>query len=120
MDTSERVPPGFGVVCPEGFRGPLAVDLPDLGRAVALFGFEEEALLYLGLRGEHETDGLRARRVSCAGLLALLSGRWAGYRSVALDAVPELDAGTLLPLTATSRECFVRFLREGSVWPAVP
>ena len=112
MATSDRVFPGFWVVCPEGFRGPLGVDLPDLGRAVALFSFEEEALLYLGLGGWDAAGGLRARRVSGAGLLALLSGRWAGYRSVALDPIPELDAGTLLPLTTTSRERFVGFLRS--------
>ncbi len=112
MAASDRVSPGFWVVCPEGFWGPLAVDLPGLGRAVALFSFEEEALLYLGLGGWNEACGLRARRVSGAGLLKLLSGRWAGYRSVALDPIPELGAGTLLPLTNTSRERFVRFLRS--------
>ena len=114
MAASDRVSPGFWVVCPDGFRGPLAVDLPDLGRAgaVALFSFEDEALLYLGLRGLNGSDGLRAWHVSGAGLLSLLCGRWAGYRSVALDPIPELDAGTLLPLTITSRERFVRFLRS--------
>ena len=112
MAASDRVSPGFWVVCPEGFRGPLAVDLPGLSRAVALFSFEEEALLYLGLRGWDGAGGLQARLVSGAGLLKLLSGRWAGYRSVALDPIPELDAGTLLPLTTTSRERFVRYLRS--------
>jgi hypothetical protein len=28
------------------------------------------------------------------------------------DPIPELDAGTLLPLTTTSRKRFVRFLRS--------
>ena len=86
------------------------MDLPDLGKAVALFSSEDEALLYRGLKDW--AGGRRARRVSGAGLLALLSGRWAGYRSVALDPIPELDAGTLLPLTTTSRQRFVRFLRS--------
>ena len=112
MATSGRVSPGFWVVCPEDFRWPVAVDLPGLCRAVALFSFEEEALLYLDLRGWDEGGGLRVRRVSGAGMLTLLSGRWAGYRSVALDPIPKLDAGTLLPLTTTSRERFVRFLRS--------
>lgn len=111
MSTSDRVSPGFWVVCPDGFCGPLAVDLPGLGRAVALFSFEDEALLYLGLRGWDGADGLRARRVSGAGLLSLLCDRWAGYRSVALDPIPVLNAGTLLPLTTTSRERFVRSLQ---------
>ena len=88
------------------------MDLPDLGRAVALFSFEDEALLYLGLRGLDGAGDQRARRVSGSTLLALLSGRWAGYRYVALDPIPELDAGTLLPLTTTSRVRFVRFLRS--------
>lgn len=120
MALSDRVSPGFWVVCPERFSGPLVVDLPDLGRAVALFSFEEEALLYLRLRGWDETGGLRARRISGAGLLKLLSSRWAGYRSVALDPIPELDAGTLLPLTTTSRELFVRFLRSTQGRSALP
>ncbi len=111
MAASDRVSPGFWVVCAdlEGFGGPLAVGLPGLGKAVAVFSFEEEALLYLRLR---DGGGLRVRRVAGGLLLALLSGRWSGFRSVALDPVPELDAGTLLPLTTTSRERFVRFLRS--------
>ena len=111
MAASDRVSPGFWVVCAdqEGFGGPLAVGLPGLGKAVAVFSFEEEALLYLRLR---DSGGLRVRRVAGRLLLDLLSGRWAGFRSVALDPVPELDAGTLLPLTTTSRERFVRFLRS--------
>ncbi|CAA9440582.1 MAG: hypothetical protein AVDCRST_MAG01-01-3605 [uncultured Rubrobacteraceae bacterium] len=114
MAASDRVSPGFWVVCPEDFRGPLVVDLPGLGRAVALFSFEEEVQLYRGLRGWDDAGGRRARRVSGDGLLTLLSGRWAGYRSVALDPIPEFDAGTLLPLTNTSRERFVRFLRSAA------
>ncbi len=106
---SDRLLPGFWVICPEDFRAPAAVDLPGLGRAMALFSSEEDALLYQGLLG---ADVPRARRVSGVGLLTLLSTRWAGYRSVALDPIPKLDAGTLLPLTNTSRERFVRSLRS--------
>jgi hypothetical protein len=109
MAASDRLSPGFWVICPEDYRRPVVVDLPGLGRAVALFSSEDEALLYRDLRGTGGPDG---RRVSGAGLLTLLSGRWAGYRSVALDPIPELAAGTLLPLTTTSRERFVRFLRS--------
>ena len=110
MAASDRLSPGFWVICPEDFRGPAeAVDLPGLGRAVVLFSSEDEVLMYLGLSG---ADATHVRRVSGAGLLTLLSGRWAGYRSVALDPIPQLDAGTLLPLTTTSRERFVRFLRS--------
>jgi len=99
------------VICPEDFRAPAAVDLPDLGRAVALFSSEEDVALYVGLLGAEQPA---PRHVSGAGLLALLSSRWAGYRSVALDPIPTLDAGTLLPLSTTSRERFVRFLRTAT------
>ena len=114
MAASDKVSPGFWVVCSggSGLGWPLAMGLPGLGRAVAVFSFEEEAQLYLRLRGGGEAGGPRARRVSCARLLALLSGRWSGFRSVALDPIPELDAGVLLPLTTTSRERFVGFLRS--------
>lgn len=102
--------PGFWVACasPEDFDGPLAVDLDGSDEAVAVFSFEEEALLYLRLK---DRDGdFRPIRVSGARLLALLSGRWSGFGSVALDPMPERGAGVLLPLAATSREKFVRFL----------
>ena len=107
--SSDRVSPGFWVICPEDFRTPAAVDLPGLGKAVALFSSEDEVSLYLGLLG---TDRPAARHISGAGLLKLLSGQWSGYRSVALDPIPNLDAGPLLPLTNTSRQRFVRFLRS--------
>jgi len=111
MAACDRVTPGFWVICPKDFRAPAAVDLPDLGRAVALFSSEDDVSLYVGLLG---ADCPAARHVSGVGLLALLSGRWAGYRSIALDPIPKLDAGTLLPLTTTSRERFVRFLRAAT------
>lgn len=112
----------FWVVCeePEDLAAPLTVDLPGLGEALAVFGFEEEALLYPGLAS---TDDLRARRLPAAGLLALLLGRWSRFGSVALDPIPQLDADLTLPLTTMSRARFVRFLASyqggGVGFPAV-
>ena len=111
-------PVAFWVLCedPEGLRNPVLMDVPGLGPTLAVFSFEEEALLYRRLRGG---AGPQAARVSRAELLALLVGRWADLGpSVALDPVPELREGTLLPLTTTGREDFVRFLvarRDGAV-----
>jgi hypothetical protein len=102
---------GFWILCRgrECVRWPAVLDLPFFGETVAVFSFEEEARLFLDLRGAK--DGLRPVRVSAGRLLSLFKGSWPGFGSVALDPIPELDAGTLLPLTTTSRERFVHFLR---------
>ena len=105
---------GFWVACasPEDFDGPLVVGPDGSDAAVAVFSFEEEALLYLRL-GDRDGD-FRPIRVSGA---RLLSERWSVFGSVALDPVPK--SGVPVPLTATSRERFSRFLLsrgKGQTW----
>lgn len=110
MASSINEPLAFWVACasPEAFEGPLSVGLDGSDEAVAVFSFEEEALLYLRLK---DRDGdFRPIRIPGAQLSTLLSERWSGFGSVALDPMPETGAGDLLPLAATSRERFTRFL----------
>ncbi len=74
-------------------REPLLVD--DGGRggeALAVFGHEEEAEMYLGLWAPG--DGWRAREVGAGELASLLRGpSWPGARRVALDPLPGALAG---------------------------
>lgn len=100
--------PGFWVACagPKDLDGPLSIGPSGTDEAVAVFSFEDEARLYLSLEGGG--DGLRPIRVSSPQLLALLSGGWSGFRSVALDPLPGPNLGALPAVT--SRRRFARFL----------
>jgi hypothetical protein len=100
--------PGFWVACrsPEAPSEPLTVSVPGLGEALALFCFEEEALLYLGY-GE---DGLRPCRVGPDELVELLLGAWSCFDLVTLDPMPDKGAGVMLRLASVQREDFLDHL----------
>ena len=76
-------------------REPLLVDDGGGGRgeeALAVFGHEEEAEMYLGLWAPG--DGWRAREIGAGELASLLRGpSWPGARGVALDPLPGALAG---------------------------
>ncbi|QIN83935.1 hypothetical protein GBA63_15745 [Rubrobacter tropicus] len=94
---------------------PPTIGAAGTGETLPVFGFQEEALLYLGLSGG---DGLRVRRLPAERLRTLLLGRWSGFDSVALDPLQELDAGPAPTSTTMSRSRFVRFLasyRDGAI-----
>jgi hypothetical protein len=62
------------------------------GEALAVFGHEEEAEMYLGLWAPG--DGWRTREVGAGELASLLRGpSWPGARGVALDPLPGALAG---------------------------
>jgi hypothetical protein len=64
------------------------------GEALAVFGHEQEAEMYLGLWAPG--DGWRAREVGAGELASLLRGpSWPGARRVALDPLPGALAGAL-------------------------
>ena len=77
-------------------REPLLVDECGGGRggeALAVFGHEEEAEMYLGLWAPGD-DGWRAREIGAGELASLLRGpSWPGARRVALDPLPGALAG---------------------------
>ena len=76
-------PPGEPLLVDDGGRG---------GEALAVFGHEEEAEMYLGLWAPG--DGWRARQVGAGELASVLRGpSWPGARRVALDPLPEALAG---------------------------
>ena len=62
------------------------------GEALAVFGHEEEAEMYLGLWAPG--DGWRAREIGTGELASVLRGpSWPGARRVALDPLPGALAG---------------------------
>ena len=85
------------------------------GEALAVFGHEEEAEMYLGLWAPG--DGWRAREVGAGELASLLRGpSWPGARRVALDPLPGTLAGAaafnLLPV-GMDRDRFAERLARG-------
>ena len=103
-----REHPGFWVACrePEARLNPLTVSVPGLGEALAVFCFEEEAMLYLGC-GE---DGLHPFPVSPDELVVLLLGLWSSFELVTLDPMPENGAGIMRRLASMRRDDFLNYL----------
>jgi hypothetical protein len=103
-----RARPGFWVACrsPEVLSEPLTVSVPGLGEALALFCFEEEAVLYLGYGG----DGLRPCPVGSNELVKLLLGAWSRFDLVTLDPMPGNGVGVMLRLASMQRDDFLDHL----------
>lgn len=85
---------------------PLTVDVPGLGESLAVFCFEEEAMLYLG----YGDEDLRLKRVGPGELVDLLRGFWARFELITLDPMPEDDAGVMLRLASIHRDDFLNYL----------
>ena len=97
--------PGFWVAC-RSPEAPLTVSVPGLGEALAVFCFEEEAMLYL----DYEHDDLRPRPVGPDELVVLLLGSWARFDLVTLDPMPGDDTGVMLRLASMHRHDFLDYL----------
>jgi len=100
-----REHPGFWVACrnPEALLDPLTLSVPGLGEALAVFCFEEEAMLYLG----YGDDGLRPCPVGPDELMVLLFGRWSRFELVTLDPMPQKHAGVMLRLASMRSDDFL-------------
>lgn len=88
----------------------LTTGLADGRPALPVFSFEEEAEMFLCLRGSR--DGWRPRETSPGELLSMFHTLLAGVEWVTLDPIPEsprLDASGLL---STRREEFMRRLER--------
>ena len=89
----------------------LTVDLDDLGEALAVFGFEEEAEMFsLWASG----GAWRLKGTTAEELAEMLSGPYATVRFVALDPLPELISWGMVGLVSLRRERFVDRLLEKS------
>ena len=86
---------------------------PDgLGRSLPVFGFKEEAELFLRL-GSHDGDGWHARESSAGELVSLLYGPCADVGGVVLDPLPGMAADGTLALVSVGREDFLERLLDG-------
>jgi hypothetical protein len=66
----------------------LTVDLGNGGEAPAVFGFEEEARMFLDLGLKPPGEGWRTRQTSAGEMVSVLYGFCSGAKWVALDPLP--------------------------------
>lgn len=86
----------------------LTISLEDGRDALPVFSFEEEARLFLRLRGP--SRGWRIRETTTRELVSLLFGQRAAAGWIALDPVPEIGGEALVGIVSLKREDFVSFL----------
>jgi hypothetical protein len=98
----------------EGARGvePLTLGRPGR-RALALFGFAEEAALYLHL-ADLETDGWGVRESGPGEVASMLFGPCAGVNLVALDPLPVGVEETLDSVCTEKRRFLASLLGAGT------
>jgi hypothetical protein len=104
----------FWLIARHGAGGldPLTTELTDGRSALNIFSFEEEARLFLRLG---TCGGWRVRATGIGELLSVLSDPCREVELVALDPLPQLEAGVLNGLLCVDRERFAGFfLRKGS------
>ena len=79
-------------------------------KALAVFGYEEEAQMFLDLRLAGSKDGWKVRRTSVGELVSVLYGPCSDTKKVVLDPVPEVGRGVPVDLLSMHRTDFLRFL----------
>jgi hypothetical protein len=78
----------------------------DGGETLPVFGYEEEAEMFLHLSG-YGDDGWSARESSSGEIVSVLCGPCSGAGSVALDPLPRMVTDDTLCLVWMGRECFL-------------
>ena len=80
------------------------IDPDGLGEALVVFGFEEEAQMFLGL--EEVDTGWQARETTAGELVSVLYGPCASIDRVAIDLLPQKIAGRtgIRPLCVSSTD----------------
>jgi hypothetical protein len=89
----------------------LTVRLGGDGEALAVFGFEEEADMFLHFRAVALGGGWRVRQTSVGELVSVLYGPCSNVKKVVLDPLPEVvgEEG-LIGLVSMRRNDFLRIL----------
>jgi hypothetical protein len=97
----------------------LTIGLEGGKEVLPLFSFEEEARLFLLLRGL--SKGWQIRETTGGKLISVLFGQHANVEWVALDPIPEIGGEVLVGIVSLRRENFVELLTlESSVYKNLP
>lgn len=93
----------------------------DGGEALAVFGFREEAELFL--RFEEAAAGWRVREATAGELISVLYGPCVGVERVLIDPLPQrIAVGAGIAHLSMNKEAFTRLLSEtvGAVGGSIP
>jgi hypothetical protein len=89
----------------------LTINLGGGCEALAVFGFEEEAEMFLHLRRAALEEGWKARQTTAGELVSVLYGPCSNAEKVVLDPLPEVVGGEgLIGYLSTRRNDFLRIL----------
>src|SRR5215212_11955389 len=89
----------------------------DGGETLPVFGYEEEAEMFLHLSG-YGDDSWSARESSSGEIVSVLCGPCSGVDGVALDPLPQIVTDETLCLVWMGRECFLEWLlAPRQQWP---
>jgi hypothetical protein len=92
----------------------LTIRLSGDREALAIFGFEEEAEMFLHFWGAALEDGWSVRQTSVGELVSVLYGPCANAKKVVMDPVPEVGKRELVGIPSMHRNDFLRdLLGEG-------
>ena len=84
-------------------------------KALVIFGFQDEAEMFLNLRLGGLERGWKVRQTSVGELVSILYGPCADTQEVVLDPVPEIRGEALVDPLGISRDDFLMFLLGGEV-----
>jgi hypothetical protein len=85
----------------------LTIRLSGDREALAIFGFEEEAEMFLHFRGAALEDGWSVRQTSVGELVSVLYGPCANAKKVVVDPVPEVGKRELVRIPSMHRNDFL-------------
>lgn len=112
MSSMERRP-SYWTITGEGFdhSDTLTFDPDGGGEALAVFGFREEADLFICCQGASE--GWRVRETTAAEIISALRGSHASVERIVVDPLPRsICDGTGIVQLLKSRAAFIRLLIE--------
>jgi hypothetical protein len=92
----------------------LTIDAGVEGRFLAVFSFEEEAEVFLGLLvdGDEEKMEWQSKQAEAGELVSMLVGPCVEVERVALDPLPLPLGRAMLPLVGVHRDTFLGYLVE--------
>jgi hypothetical protein len=88
----------------------LTISLNGDRKALAIFGFEEEAEMFLHLRRPALEEGWSVRQTSAGELVSVLYGPCADAKKVVIDPVPGVARKGVVGIPSMHRDHFLRML----------
>jgi hypothetical protein len=85
----------------------LTIHLSGDGEALVVFGFKEEAEMFLHFRGAALEDGWRVRQTSVGELMSVLYGPCSNAKKIVLDPLPEVGKRELVGSLSVHRNDFL-------------